>query len=93
MSRDDLVDVLERDQVAEQDVLAVARLLELELRAAADDVAPVLDVRLEHLLEAHRLRLALVERHHVDRERRLHRRVLVELVQHAARPGPRGPAR
>ena len=65
---DDLVEVLEGDQVALQDVLAVARLLELELRAAADDLAAVVDVGLEHLLEAHRLRLPLVERDHVHRE-------------------------
>ena len=80
---DDLVDVLQRDQVAEQQMLALARLLQLVFGAAADDDAAVLDVRLEHLLQAHRLRLAAVERHHVHRERRLHRRVLVELVQHA----------
>ena len=67
--RDDLVEIAEGDQVAEQDVLALARLLELVLRAAANDVAPVVDVGLEHLLEAHRLRLAGVERHHVHRKR------------------------
>src|SRR5438876_1004292 len=47
--RNDLVEISKRDQVAEQDVLALARLLQLELGAAADHVAPVVDVGLEHL--------------------------------------------
>ena len=37
---------------------------------------------LEHLLEVEDLRLAVLQRHHVDAEHRLHRRVLVQVVQH-----------
>ena len=40
---DDVVEVVERDLVAEQDVLALARLAQQEGGAAADDVAAVLD--------------------------------------------------
>ena len=52
---------------------------------------PVLDVVLEHFLERHDLRHELArvrighERQHDHAERRLHRRVLVQLVEHHAR--------
>ena len=52
---------------------------------------PVLDVVLEHFLERHDLRHELAgvrighERQHDHAERRLHRRVLVQLVEHDAR--------
>ena len=74
-------------------MLALERLVELELRAADDDLVPVRDVVLEHFLERHDLRHELPrrrvghEREHDDAERRLHLRVLVQLVEHDARDG------
>ena len=53
---DDLVDVVERDLQAEQDVLARLGLLQLEAGAPGDHVAPVLDEVLQHLLERRGLR-------------------------------------
>ena len=88
---DHRVDVVDGDLEPLEDVLALERLVELELRAADDDLVPVRDVVLEHFLERHDLRHELGrvrighERQHDDAERRLHHRVLVELVEHDAR--------
>ena len=56
---DDVVEVIERDLVAEQDVLAIARLAQQEGGAAADDIDAVVDegadgVRQRQLLAAGR---------------------------------------
>ena len=53
---DHRVDVVDGDLEALEDVLALERLVELELRAPDDDLVPVRDVVLEHLLERHDLR-------------------------------------
>ena len=88
---DHLVDVVDGDLEPLEDVLALERLVEVELRAADDHLVPVRDVVLEQLLEPHHLRHQLParrvgdEREHDHAERRLHLRVLVELVQHHAR--------
>ena len=88
---DHLVDVVDGDLEALEDVLALERLVELELRAPHDDLVAVRDVVLEHFLERHDLRHQPPrrrvghEREHDDAERRLHLRVLVELVEHDAR--------
>ena len=88
---DHLVDVVDGDLEPFEDVLALERLVEIELRAPDDDFVAVLDVVLEHFLERHHLRHEAArarvghEREHDDAERRLHRRVLVELVEHHAR--------
>ena len=79
--RDDLVDVGERDREAFENVGALARLGEIENRAARDDLAPMPDEGLQHLLERHQLRLAVLQRHHVDAEHRLHRRLRVQVVE------------
>ena len=71
---DDLVEVVERDLQAEQDVLALARLAQLVARAAGDDVAPVRDEALEQLLEVQDARLAAVDREERDAEAGLHLR-------------------
>ena len=55
---------------------------QLVLRAPDDDLALVVDVRADDLAQRQRPRDAVDERDGVDPERRLHRRVLVELVQH-----------
>ena len=62
-----------------------ARLAEVELGAAADDLAPVVDVVLEHAAQRQRLRLAVDQGQHVHVERELHRGVLEQVVQHLVR--------
>ena len=79
---DHLVDVVDGDLEALEDVLPRLRGVEVELGAADDDLVAVLDVVLEHLLQVHDLGRALVERQHDHAEGGLHRGVLVELVQH-----------
>ena len=83
--RDHLVEVVERDEVALEDVGALLGLAQLVLRPPHDDVALVIDVVADHLAQRERARHVVDERDHVHAERRLHRRVLVELVQHHLR--------
>ena len=85
--RDDLVDVVERDDVALQDMRALLGFLQLVARAAHDDVLLVEDVVMQHLLERHDARDAVDERQHDDAEADLQLGVLVELVQHHLRDG------
>ena len=82
---DDRVEVVERDLEALEDVGSLARLLEVELGAPADDLAAVVDVVAQDALQRQRLRLAVDQREHVEVERRLHRRVLEQVVQHLVR--------
>ena len=49
------------------------------------DLALVVDVVAEHLAQRQRARHVVDQRDHVDAERRLQRRVLVELVEHDLR--------
>ncbi len=79
---DHLVDIGDRDREADQNVGAVARLVEQELGAARDDLFAERHEGREHVPQVHHLRTAAVERHHVGAERGLQRRELVELVQH-----------
>ena len=67
---DDRVQVVERDLEALEDVRPGARLLEVVLGPAADDLAAMVDVVLEDRLERQRLRLAVDQREHVEVERR-----------------------
>ena len=83
--RDDRVDHVERLQQTLEDVRAVARLVEPVLAAPGDDLDLVRDVHLERLRRFEQARHAVDERDHVRREVRLHRRVLVELVEHDLR--------
>ena len=80
--RDDLVDVGQRDGQAFEHVGALARLAQVEDGAARDDFAPMAHERFEHLLEVQQPRLAVDQRDHVDAEHRLHRRLLVQVVEH-----------
>jgi hypothetical protein len=88
---DHRVDVVDGDLEPLENVLAVERLVEIELRAANDDFVAMRDVVLEHFLERHHLRHELPrvhvghEREHDHAERALHCGVLVQLVQHHAR--------
>ena len=78
---DDRVEVGEGDQVAIEDVTATLGPIELELRAAYDDVALMRDVVAQHVVDAERAWHAVDQRHHVGAERDLQLRVLVELVE------------
>ena len=86
--RDDLVEVVERDQQALDDVQALLALALLEAGAPRDDVDLVVDVVADHLGEVQRARHAVDEREHDHAERVLQLRVLVELVQHDLRVRP-----
>ena len=79
--RDDRVDVVERDEVALEDVRARLGLAQLVLRAAGDDLALEVEVVRDELEQRQRLRHAVDERDGVVAERRLQRRVLEELVE------------
>ena len=79
--RDHRVEVVERDQVALEDVRALLGLAQLELRAARDDLALVVEVVADELEQRQRPRHAVDERDGVVAERRLQRRVLEELVE------------
>ena len=79
--RDDRVEVVERDEVALEDVRALLRLAQLELRPARDDLALEVEVVADQLEQRERPRHAVDERDRVVAERRLERRVLEELVQ------------
>ena len=57
-------------------------LRQIENGAARDDLAAVAEEGLEHLLERHELRLAVLQRDHVDAEHGLHRRLREEVVEH-----------
>ena len=50
---DEVVEIVESDLVALQDVRALLRLTQAELGAAGDDIAAVLDVAIDQLLDVH----------------------------------------
>ncbi len=79
--RDHGVEVVERDEDALEHVGAGLGLAQLVLRAAGDDLALVADVVADQVAQRQRLRDVVDEGDGVDAERRLHRRVLVELVE------------
>ena len=82
---DDRVEVLERGQQALEDVRARLLLGQLVLGAPDDHLALVGDVVVDHRAQVQRPRDVVDERDHVHAERGLHRRVLVELVEHDLR--------
>ena len=61
---------------------AILVLLQAEAAAARRHVEAVIQEDLQHLLQAQGARLAVHERHGVDRERILQRSALVELLKH-----------
>ena len=79
---DDLVDVCQRHRLAFQHVRPVPGLPQIEYRSPRHDLTAMGEESLENLLEVHQLRLTVVQRHHVDAEHRLHRRLLVQVIQH-----------
>jgi hypothetical protein len=76
-----ITDSSKRDQVALEHVHALFGLAQLVLGPPHDHLALVIDVVLDDLAQRQRARDVVDERDHVDTEGRLHRRVLVELVQ------------
>ncbi len=80
---DDLVEVVERDLEAFQDVSPCPSLLQVELGPATDDLASMIDVVPQDGLERQRLGLAIDEGEHVHVEGGLHRRVFEQVVEDA----------
>ena len=78
---DHLVEVIERDLEAFEDVRAGLGLAQLELGAAPHDFAAELDEVLDDVEQRQHLRPAAGDRQHDDAERRLQLRVLVEVVE------------
>ena len=85
---DEVVEVVERDFIAFENVGAVFGLAQQVAGAAVDDLAAVLDVAFEHFADVHELGLALVERKQYHAERRFELRVLEELVENHPRRFP-----
>ena len=83
--RDDRVEMVERDLEAFEDVGAGLGLAQLELGAAADDLAPELDEVLDDLEQAQHARPAADDRQQRDAVAHLQLRVLVEIVEHDVR--------
>ena len=77
---DHLVDVVQGDAQAFEDMGPVLGLLQVEARTPDDDLAAVIEEILEHLLEVQELRPVVDHGHHVDAETRLQGRVLEELI-------------
>ena len=67
---------------AHEDVLAITRLLQVKLRAAAHHLTAMLDELLENALERHCLRHTINQHNHIEMEGILKRSVFVEEVQH-----------
>ena len=81
---DDLVDIVDSDDQALEDVDTLLGLAQLKLRTAVDDIVTVLDEELDEVTKVQQLRAPLHERNIIDAEGALQRTHLVELVQHYA---------
>jgi hypothetical protein len=75
----------ERDQQSLEHVRPLLGAPQLVFGTAHDHLALVIDVVPDHLAQRERARHVVDQRDHVDTERRLHRGVLVELVEHHLR--------
>ena len=84
----DLVDVDHGQQQTLHQMQALQRLLPAELAASANHHTTMIHPYLKHLLEAHGMRAAVDQRHIVDGEIILQRRVLEQLDQHGVRIEP-----
>ena len=82
---DHLVQLVQRLDQALEDVVAIARLAEVELGSAANHVLAERDVLLQRRLQVDHPGLAVDECEHVHGERAAHRCVLVERVQYRPR--------
>ena len=81
---DDLVDIVDSDDQALEDMDTLLSLAQLKLRTAVDDIVTVLDEELDEVTKVQQLRAALHERNIIDAEGALQCTHLVELVQHYA---------
>ena len=81
MMLNDIVQMIERDLVAEQNVLALVGLAQVEARAAQHHFAAVFEEEAQQLDQAHLARLAAGDGQQDHAERFLHLRELVEVVQ------------
>ena len=79
---DHFIDVRNRDRVADQQMRALASLGEIEAAAAEDHLLAERHETLQHFLQAHGARTAMVQRQHVAAERNLHVGETEKLVQH-----------
>ena len=79
---DNLVDMVGGDDKSFENMRAILSFLQLELCAANHHFVTVIHECLYKLLEIEQLRTTVYKRHIVNRERRLHRSHLVELVEH-----------
>ena len=84
---DHLVDVIDGDLQAFEDVLAILGAFLLERRPAGDDRVAVLDEVPQQLLQVHFLRHAVRESQHDRAEGHLHLRMPVQLIQDHHRDG------
>ncbi len=83
--RDDFVYIGDSDREADQNVSAIARLVEIELRAAGNYFLTEVDERAQNIPQRQLLGLSAVQGQHVDTETRLQLRVSIELVEHHIR--------
>ena len=82
-----LVEVGDRDDQAQQYMGAVARLVQLELGAAGDDLFAELDEGFDDVAQAEQFRAAATDRQHVGGEARLGWGVAPQLVEDDVRGG------
>ena len=84
---DDLVDVIERNDIAFEDVLALLGLGQLVAGATGDNIFLVLDIVEENFLQREHARGAVHQGQHIAAEAHLQLGVLEQLVQHHLRDG------
>ena len=81
---DNLVDIVDSDDQALEDMDTLLGLAQLKLCTAVDDIVTVLDEELDEVTKVQQLRAALHERNIIDAEGALQCTHLVELIQHYA---------
>src|ERR1700730_10840915 len=84
---DNVIHVVERDVIAEQDVLALLGFSQFVLRAPADHIGAVLDEQTQQLEQSELARLPGNDREQNHAKRFLQLRLLVEMVQNELRLG------
>ncbi len=82
---DEVVEIIESDFVAFENMCTVFRFTEAELGATCDDVATVIDEAFDQLFNIHLLRPLLVEGQQRYAERRFERGFLIKLIDDNAR--------
>ena len=85
--RNDLIEVVQRDRQAFEDVRPFLRLAEIEPGAPLHDFVPVLHIVADGVLQRDGFRASVHQRHHIHAEGLLALRVFVQLVLHHQRHG------